>query len=285
MQFLVSFSLGKSAVHLYRYHGPNIDTTDEDTVDSQVLFSRFLSPVYEKTLTTGNEVLCRDFCMFTKNPNRMILASAVTSSLAGAESSSPSRSFPHSLDWIGSLDDLTFWVLDIATGKVLGKKIYLNDYVYLTNHSGVHMFDDYLAIASVQHQSIYINLIRDDGSLIELQCIGWNLFEDDELLAMRYNQNQMDFDEQQGREKRRRIQLSSSSDSSEIMDESSSFPVLLITEEEQDSKKPVQMLSGLKQRLMSFLFRKANMAPRYSFLVAGPMTFTKHNLDPLTTLI
>ena len=97
--------------------------------------------------------------MFTKDRNKMILASAVPSS-SSSSSEQDQASFPHSLQSIGMLDDITFWVLDVVTGHVLGSKTFKNDYIFLTNHSGVHLYNDYLAVASVQNQSIYLCLIR-----------------------------------------------------------------------------------------------------------------------------
>jgi hypothetical protein len=91
----------------------------------------------------------------------MILVTAVPSTAPDSH-----QEYPHSLDSIGLLDDVTFWVFDIQTGNVLGQHTFYKEYMFLTNQSGVHLFDDYLAIASVQNQSIYICTVKVGKSII-----------------------------------------------------------------------------------------------------------------------
>jgi hypothetical protein len=119
-------------VCLYRYLGPI--GRDRDG------FSKFFSLKYEKIITAGNESLCKDFSLFTQDQDKMILASVHSNS-----------SFT---------DDVTFWVLDVESGQILGSKTFLNDYIFLNNCSGVHLYRNYLAIASVKNQAIYICHIR-----------------------------------------------------------------------------------------------------------------------------
>jgi hypothetical protein len=123
--------LGTKVV-LYKYLGP-IGREGDD-------FTKFFEKKYEVTVTAGNEFLCKDFSLFTKDQDRMILAS-----VRSVESAS---------------DDVTFWVLDIQTGHILGSKTFLKDYIFLNNCTGVHLYRNYLAIASVKNQSIYICHIR-----------------------------------------------------------------------------------------------------------------------------
>lgn len=129
--------IGSRVVSLYMYLGP---IPKPDAAND---FSKFFTLKYEKSLTTGNEIICKDFSLFTQDQKRMILASAV---------SSESQHI--------SLDDITFWILDIESGQILGSKTFLNDYIFLNNNSGVHLFKNYLAIASVEKQAIYICHIR-----------------------------------------------------------------------------------------------------------------------------
>jgi hypothetical protein len=168
---------------VYRYKGPYCDPAvvssanrnqqDFGSSDSGLanghagpIFDEFFALQYEKSLFSGQELLCKDFCLFTKDGSKLILASAASASTSTEESSSSARKFPNSLTWIGGLDDVTFWVLDTATGDVLGKRTYKNDYIYLNNHSGVHLYEDYLAIASVQNQCIYLCYIKVRLTLI-----------------------------------------------------------------------------------------------------------------------
>lgn len=121
-----------TVITLYKYLGPIGRDVDD--------FSKFFSLKYEKAIATGTETLCKDFSLFTKDQTKMILASVVSNE--------------------SLTDDVTFWVLDITSGKILGSKTFLNDYIFLNNCSGVHLYKNYLAIASVKNQSIYICHIR-----------------------------------------------------------------------------------------------------------------------------
>ncbi len=148
---MICFGQQQRSLKVFRYLGPCLSHLPKDASE---IFSSFFELAYEQVITSDNEYICKDFCMFTKQQDKLILASAI------ATSSPSSNDFPHSLHSINSLDDITFWIIDIQTGRVTGKKTFKRDYIFLTNHAGVHLFDDYLAIASVQHQSIYLCLIR-----------------------------------------------------------------------------------------------------------------------------
>jgi de-etiolated-1 len=89
---------------------------------------------------------------------------------------------PSSLTLIPSLDDVTFHVLEIESGKVVHKTCFRSDYIYLSHHSGVHLHGPYLAITSIQHQCIRIYLINDSGEFVFINSVGSYLYHDDEYL-------------------------------------------------------------------------------------------------------
>ncbi|TPX72402.1 hypothetical protein SpCBS45565_g00512 [Spizellomyces sp. 'palustris'] len=135
---------------------------------------------YETVLTGGHELLCKDFLLFTADHRYMIVVSAVPSGFPR-----PLHN-PSSLKNIFLLDDITFWVLDIEKGQVTDKRVFMHDYIFLSNHAGVHLYDNMLGIASVQNQSIYILHIKDSGILLDVRTIGYLNNEDDELVLARY---------------------------------------------------------------------------------------------------
>ncbi|KAJ3187845.1 acid phosphatase det1 [Gaertneriomyces sp. JEL0708] len=144
---------------------------------SDSAFEELFTLVYEKTLTSGHELLCKEFCLFTSNQEHMILASAVQSPYHYYP-----PAFPSAIRDIPSLDNVTFWVVNIATGNIADRRTFENDYIYLQNHSGVHLFGDILGITSVRNQTIYVFHIRDSGKLVSVRNIGWLNYDDDELL-------------------------------------------------------------------------------------------------------
>lgn len=64
---------------------------------------------------------------------QVVLASAVQSEVPRDQGAS---AYPHSLDCIDKLDDISFWVLDAASGEIRERLILDSDYTYLTGHAG-----------------------------------------------------------------------------------------------------------------------------------------------------
>lgn len=83
----------------------------------------------------------------------MILASAAS---AGPASSEPSPRYPDALDCLPLLDNITFYIIEIETGRLTCSKVYNNDYIYLNNMAGVHLYGEILGIVSVKNQCIYL---------------------------------------------------------------------------------------------------------------------------------
>ncbi|KAL2914408.1 acid phosphatase det1 [Polyrhizophydium stewartii] len=171
---------------------PPTSAAQPDLQHDPLQFDDFFSLKYERLLTSGSEMLCKDFCLFTLNKRHMILASAVPSGSSGREG----RRFPHSLSCIKSLDNITFWVIDIETGDVCDKKVFKNDYIYLTHHAGVHLYEDLLGITSVQNQCIHVLHIKDSGQLVHVSTIGYYVHEDDALVLSAQREAEERFQQQ-----------------------------------------------------------------------------------------
>ncbi len=135
-QYLITFS-DQNCIKIYKYL-PKINKAPQETLD----FDDFFTKLYKKNLTAGKDMLLKEFCLFTEYGNQMIIASA----------------FPSFLNV--NLDDITFRVVEIETGTVLDKITYQSDYIYLNNHTGVHLYQKLFAVTSVHNQSIYINMIK-----------------------------------------------------------------------------------------------------------------------------
>ncbi|PPS19307.1 hypothetical protein GOBAR_AA01263 [Gossypium barbadense] len=72
----------------------------------------------------------------------------------------------------------TRWLED---GFKLDEKVFHNDCVNLTHNMGAFLYDDLLAVVSLRYQTIHILQIRDSGNLVDVRAIGAYCREDDEL--------------------------------------------------------------------------------------------------------
>lgn len=97
--------------------------------------------------------------MFTSDKRFAILASAVPTSTPATA--------PGSLNCLQSLDDVTFHTLDLFTGKISDKWTFKSDFIYLSHQAGVHLYEDLLAVVSVQNQTIHV--LR-----IDVSCHIWH---------------------------------------------------------------------------------------------------------------
>jgi De-etiolated protein 1 Det1 len=223
-------------------------------------------------------MFCKEFCLFTNDKRFMILASACPS----VEEVDPLEARPGALEDIPSVDDITFWVLNVESGQVVEKKTFKNDYIYLSNHSAVHLYGNNLGVVSVKYQCIHILLIKSTGELAETMKIGWHNYPDDELYLSVHKQAVEKF------EKNRASLLLSSTTRQNLFvplppsltshaSGNSSDVGLLYDMETANDAKPVRQtapLSGLKQRIMSYLYRNANSSRYIHVTLEQFRTFT-----------
>ncbi|KAJ3120598.1 acid phosphatase det1 [Nowakowskiella sp. JEL0407] len=277
-QYLICFTKQHHAVQLFRYHGPA--PIHPETPGLQLNFSSFFTPMYEVTITSGYAQLSKDFCLFSVNKKFMILASACSST----DQMNESRRYPNSLRCITHVDDVTFWVIEIATGIICDQRTFKNDYIYLTNHAGVHLYKDLFGITSVQNQSIYILKIEETGKLVDVRTIGWYVHEDDEQYLERHADAEAKFIRQQSLSgihippKSNRMDwtpgyspttgaqypnrtVGNDDDSMQVVPTTDPRVRRVGTRAYEPHPAEIEMdpipLSGLKQKIMTFLYRKA----------------------------
>ncbi|KAI9165764.1 hypothetical protein LWI28_019969 [Acer negundo] len=116
------------------------------------------------------------------------------------------------------IEKITFHLVRLEDGVILDEKVFHNDFINLTNNMGVFLYDDLLAIVSLRYQTIHILQIRESGNLVDVRAIGSFCHEDDELFLN--SNSQVENSLQQN-----------------LPNQGNFF------------------LSGIKQRLLSFIFR------------------------------
>ncbi|RHZ82983.1 hypothetical protein Glove_101g18 [Diversispora epigaea] len=261
-------------------------------------FDKFFSIKYEQRITSDqSEFLCKDFCLITTNQKYMILASSLQSNCTPEEA----RLYPCSLNCIPNFDDITFYLVEISTGKVRDTRTYKNEYIHLSYHSGVSLMGNLFSIMSIQNQIIHILHIKDDGRFIDVQDIGWLSYDDDELVLARYRDFDLQYNIQQRTFTKQNNHKNASSDFIELDNENSSSslfnnastctrndlmenkvssPNIVIDPRYNSniSEMASSHISGIKQKMLSFLFRKAynindgGQALRHFYQIFGQLT-------------
>ncbi|CAG8507651.1 24222_t:CDS:2 [Cetraspora pellucida] len=237
----------------------------------------------------------------------MILASSLPSNCQPEEA----RLYPCSLNCIPNFDDITFYLVEIITGEVCDKRTYKNECIHLSYHSGVSFIGNLFSIMSIQNQIIHILHIKDDGHFVDVQDIGWLNYDDDQLVLAQYR----NFDAQFQINKRTMVNpilyKNATSEIMELDEEKLELPSLdsalsaYSFSSPMDNKVPsssfigsrqnsmqgisellstpptekdVAPISGIKQRLLTYLFKKAydiddgGLALRHFYQIFGQLS-------------
>jgi de-etiolated-1 len=206
-EYLLCFTKNLQGIQLYHFRGSNQNMWGNNSAQHEKKFETYFTNVYEKFLTSGNEVMCRDFCLTSACGNFLILASSgppsgppstpATSSgspLFTAEQSlfssdafsTPSFTFRPEYsshqNYLGlsSLEDITFYLVGLKDGQVYDKRTFKKDFIHLANHAGVYLYNDLFAVLSLQTQTVHLFQIKGN-SFIDVRTIGHQCYEDDDL--------------------------------------------------------------------------------------------------------
>jgi de-etiolated-1 len=131
------------------------------------------------------------------------------------------------------LDDVTLHVMRVHTGEMASEYTFHNDQIQLTGHAGVSMLDDILLVTSIRRQTIYMLQLLHQ-KLVLVREIGWYNYDDDARFFE---------------------QTSTATVPTFVDTHAPMFPVVPITPVQQEPQ--TTMHSGIKQRFLSCLYRKA----------------------------
>lgn len=232
-KYLISFSRNHQDLIVYRPTWLSFSCKQEDC-DTQDLplkakkFESFFTQMYSVPLASASELICKDFFLYTET-NQFGLFATSTAQIYDAPATGGA------IQGVPSIEKITFHLLRLEDGVVLDERVFCNDYINLAHSMGVFLFDDLLAIVSLRYQRIHILQIRDSGSLVDVRAIGEFCREDDELFL---NSS---------------AQIMSSADKSALQNIPVNHPVNGPHPEQPAQESP--FLSGIKQRLLSFLVR------------------------------
>lgn len=178
-KYLISFSRNHQDLIVYRPAWLSFSCKQEDC-ESQDLplkakkFESFFTQLYSVPLASRSELICKDFFLYIESNQFGLFA---TSSAQIYDAPATGGAIPG----VPSIEKITFHLLRLEDGVVLDERVFCNDYVNLTHSMGVFLYDDLLAIVSLRFQQIHVLQIRDSGTLVDVRVIGEFCREDDEL--------------------------------------------------------------------------------------------------------
>nr|SVE84129.1 EOG090X028J [Daphnia pulex] len=199
-KYFIAFSSDHTSVEVYKYLGPSAvedlltdvpgtrefvgnDTNEAVNLRSKV-FSKFFQLKHTIAVTPVGEQLNRECSLFVGDGRFVIVGSAsyvpeepqpnFFDIFRNNESVSPHPRSP--------LEDCSLHIVDIVNGRLCDTRTMKTDKIFLSHNQGLYLYEDTLAVLSVQHQTIHIFKISHDGYFADVKTIGRFCFDDDEWL-------------------------------------------------------------------------------------------------------
>ncbi|KAF5179106.1 Light-mediated development protein det1 [Thalictrum thalictroides] len=242
--YLISFSRNHQNLIVYRPTWPSF-SCNQNNCDSLHLpqkakrFKSFFTQLYSVSLASHNEFICKDFFLHIKT-NQFGLFATQTAPVPDAPA------VRGATKGIPLIEKITFHLVRLEDGITLDEKVINNDFVSLAQSMGVFLYDDLLAIMALRSQTIHILQIRDSGNLVDVQAIGAFCREDDALFLSSHAQASTHFVDiiyMVNLDKQKQPKLPLDQGGNEIQ------------HHQQSTEAQSSFLSGIKQRLLSFMFR------------------------------
>ncbi|KAJ4828826.1 acid phosphatase det1 [Turnera subulata] len=229
-QFLISFSRNHLDLIVYRPTWLSYSCREEDCdLPSRAKkFESFFNQLYCVSLASSNEVICKDFFLYIESYQFGLFA---TSAAQIQDAPATGGAVPG----VPSVERITLHLLRLEDGVILDEKVFWNDFINLADNRGAFLYDDLLAIVSLRYQIIHILQIRESGNLVDVRAIGAFCHEDDELFLTSSTQgpalpNMSKLHQPSGNSVENGLRGT-------------------------DPNPDASILGGIKQRLLSFIFR------------------------------
>ncbi|CAI9783415.1 unnamed protein product [Fraxinus pennsylvanica] len=230
-QYLITFSRNHQDLIVYRPTWLSFSCEVEDCYAHDLpnkanKFESFFTQLYSVSLASSGELICKDFFLYIEGKQFGIFATS-TAQIHDAPA------VGGAIQGIPSIEKITFHLLRLEDGVILDERVFCNDYVNLAHSMGVFLYDDLLAIVSLRYQRIHILQIRDSGNFVDVRAIGKFCCEDDELFLNSSAQCTAP-----DKNKLHQVSTNHVGNGSHV-----------------EYIHETSFLSGLKQRLLSFIFR------------------------------
>ncbi|RXG73723.1 DET1-like protein [Armadillidium vulgare] len=193
-RYLIAFSADQTSLEIYEYKGPAAcgemlrDCEDEHFLQDEKLrthverniFDAFFFPKYSVVVAANRDQLNRECSLFTDDGRFIIVGSVSLRNITNLddnyrtnESVTPNPRSP--------LDDYSLHIVNIDLGVLTDTKTFHYDKIYLSHNQGLYLYKTTLAVLSVQHQTIHIFDITQDGIFIPVREIGRVCYGDDDF--------------------------------------------------------------------------------------------------------
>ena len=184
----IAFSLDQKSIEIYQFQGPSAaESLLRSKIDSTLLRSKIFDIFFKRkfitTITSQGELLNRECSLYTDDSRYVIVCSAIAV---------PEEPTPYFYDIYRNnesvfpnvrspLEHYSIHIVDLYTGQHCDKRSFRFDKIYLSHNQGLYLYNNTLAVLSVQQQTIHIFQITKYGLFIDIRTIGRFCFDDDEL--------------------------------------------------------------------------------------------------------
>lgn len=197
----IAFSSDQTSLEVYQYMGPSAASdllrevpAEREFIGNQGneasdlrsrIFNKFFRLKHTIPVTPVGEQLNRECSLFVGDGRYVIVGSAsyvpeepqpnFFDIFRNNESVSPHPRSP--------LEDCSLHIVDIISGRLCDTRTMKCDKIFLSHNQGLYLYEDTLAVLSVQHQSIHIFRITNEGYFVDVRTIGRFCFDDDEWVV------------------------------------------------------------------------------------------------------
>ncbi|XP_055635322.1 DET1 homolog [Toxorhynchites rutilus septentrionalis] len=185
-KYLIAFSCDQTSLEIYTYHGCSaaavlfdrcedtelIERCGEESENYDIrryIFEKLFKLKHVVSMDDNEKQLNRECSLFTNDGKYVIVGSALFipeenrphfyELYTNNEAIKPTASCP--------LEDYTLYIVDIKNGYISDSKDFKVDKIMLSHNQGVYLYNDTLAVLSIQHQTIHIFSIAEGTFIIE----------------------------------------------------------------------------------------------------------------------
>ena len=159
-------------------HSPYAKQIRNNAFDTVFLLEHFIP------LTNDcNEQLNRECSLFSEDSEYVIVGSAV---YLADDDHPPMHHLHRNNESVAPnprnpLEDYTLYSIEIAEGLIVDTIEFKTDKIFLSHNQGLYLYRDFLAVLSVQHQTIHLFKFQN-GHFTTFLNIGRNVYENDDFL-------------------------------------------------------------------------------------------------------